>query len=412
MGVSDRLRIGIVGGSIAGCAAAAEFSRLGHDVTVFERSVTKLVSRGAGIATAPAVLEALVSRGAVDADVPQVLLTSSGGAGYVCRDGASRGGRWLGTLAQVRLSALNWAHLFDQLRRRVPEHAYLNGVRIERLETTGSAATVHRSDGGQESFDLVVCADGYHSVGRSFVDPDAELEYRGVVLWRGLVPEIEEDISRVSGGVPRIVYPGGHGVVYMIPGPSGETAPGSRLVNFGYYLQFPEEDLDTVLVDDEGRQQSGSVAFGSVPRNVREKFRDRITDLLPPYFEELFDRTEDTAIQAIYWVDVPSYIRDRVCLVGDAGSVLPPWTASGVFKAVANVTSLVDAVGDGSAIDERLRAWNVEQVKTVATLLPNAERTERGLVFEVPDLTSMSVQQTNEWLTELHPGRELILPEG
>jgi 2-polyprenyl-6-methoxyphenol hydroxylase-like FAD-dependent oxidoreductase len=35
----------VVGGSIAGCAAAAEFSRAGHDVTVFERSVSDLVHR-------------------------------------------------------------------------------------------------------------------------------------------------------------------------------------------------------------------------------------------------------------------------------------------------------------------------------------------------------------------------------
>jgi 2-polyprenyl-6-methoxyphenol hydroxylase-like FAD-dependent oxidoreductase len=410
MRVSDRLRIGIVGGSIAGCAAAAEFSRLGHDVTVFERSVTKLVSRGAGIATTPAVLAALVSRGAIDADVPQVV--PAVGTRYVCRGGASREGRWLGSLDLFRVSTLNWAHLFDQLRRRVPEHAYRNGVRIERLDTTGSAAIVHRSDGGQERFDLVVCADGYHSVGRSFLDPDAELEYPGVVLWRGLVPEIKEDTFGVSAGMTGIMYPGGHGVVYVIPGPDGETVPGDRLVNFGYYLHFPEEDLDAVLVDDEGRQQSGSVAFGAVPHNVREKIRDRFTDLLPPYFEELFDRTADTAIQAIYSVEVPSYVRDRVCLVGDAGSVLPPWTGRGVFKAVANVTSLVDAIGDGSALDERLQAWNAEQVKTVATLSPEAEQTERGLVSEVPDFTSMSMQQTKEWLTGLHPGRELTLPEG
>jgi 2-polyprenyl-6-methoxyphenol hydroxylase-like FAD-dependent oxidoreductase len=383
---------------------------LGHDVTVFERSVTKLVSRGAGIATTPAVLGALVSRGAVDADVPQVV--PSARTRYVCRDGAGREGRWLGTLDPVTVSTLNWAHLFDQLRRRVPGHAYRNGVRIEGLERAGSAATVHRSDGGQESFDLVVCADGYHSVGRSFVDPGAALEYRGVLLWRGLVPENKEDASGVSAGMTRIMYPGGHGVVYVIPGPTGETAPGSRLLNFGYYLQFPEQDLDAVLVDDEGRQQSGSVAFGAVPDNVRETFRDRFTGLLPPYFQELFDRTEDTAIQAIYSVNVPSYVRDRVCLVGDAGSVLPPWTGSGVFKAVANVTSLVDAIGDGSAIQERLQAWNAEQVQTVAALLPAAEATERGLVFDVPDFTSMSVQQTREWLTRLHQGRELTLPEG
>ena len=34
----DGLRVGIVGGSIAGCATAVLMSRAGHSVTVFERS--------------------------------------------------------------------------------------------------------------------------------------------------------------------------------------------------------------------------------------------------------------------------------------------------------------------------------------------------------------------------------------
>ena len=43
------MRVGIIGGSIAGCAAAALLHRAGDDVAVFERSGSGLVSRGAGI---------------------------------------------------------------------------------------------------------------------------------------------------------------------------------------------------------------------------------------------------------------------------------------------------------------------------------------------------------------------------
>ena len=43
------MRVGIIGGSIAGCATAALLHRAGHDVIVFERSESDLVSRGAGI---------------------------------------------------------------------------------------------------------------------------------------------------------------------------------------------------------------------------------------------------------------------------------------------------------------------------------------------------------------------------
>jgi NADPH-dependent glutamate synthase beta subunit-like oxidoreductase len=46
-----RLRVGIVGGSIAGCAAAVALMRAGNSVTLFERSPDTLVGRGAGIGT-------------------------------------------------------------------------------------------------------------------------------------------------------------------------------------------------------------------------------------------------------------------------------------------------------------------------------------------------------------------------
>ena len=55
-----RGRIGIVGGSIGGCAAAVGLSRQGWDVEVFERSDRELVGRGAGIGTSTPLLAALV----------------------------------------------------------------------------------------------------------------------------------------------------------------------------------------------------------------------------------------------------------------------------------------------------------------------------------------------------------------
>src|SRR3974390_74160 len=42
------MKVGIIGGSIAGCTAAALLHRAGHDVNVFERSESDLVSRGPG----------------------------------------------------------------------------------------------------------------------------------------------------------------------------------------------------------------------------------------------------------------------------------------------------------------------------------------------------------------------------
>ena len=49
MALAD-LKVGIVGGSIAGCAAAHAFLKAGCDVQVFERSGAGLEERGSGIA--------------------------------------------------------------------------------------------------------------------------------------------------------------------------------------------------------------------------------------------------------------------------------------------------------------------------------------------------------------------------
>ena len=56
------LRIGIIGGSIAGCAMAIELARIGCEVTVLERAGEELKDRGVGIGTTPSILEKLIER--------------------------------------------------------------------------------------------------------------------------------------------------------------------------------------------------------------------------------------------------------------------------------------------------------------------------------------------------------------
>ena len=66
---SDKLNIGIVGGSIAGCTAAIELHRAGHQVTVFERSPAALKDRGAGMAAPVDTIKQLIERDLIDADM-------------------------------------------------------------------------------------------------------------------------------------------------------------------------------------------------------------------------------------------------------------------------------------------------------------------------------------------------------
>lgn len=180
---------------------------------------------------------------------------------------------------------------------------------------------------------------------------------------------------------------------------------------WGYYLQVSDGALSSVLVDDQERQQASSVPFGKVHPEVKAGFESRLADLLPPVLFELVQQSSNSSIQAIYSVAPRSYARDRLCLVGDAGAVFPPFTGSGVLKAVANVTSLADALADAPAVDDALRRWSEAQLQVAGQVKPIAERTERSQVFDMPDLTTMSTAATNDWMSSAWPGFAVTLPD-
>jgi 2-polyprenyl-6-methoxyphenol hydroxylase-like FAD-dependent oxidoreductase len=179
------MRVGIVGGPIAGCAAAALLHRAGHDVIVFERSGSDLVSRGAGIGMPTPVWQDMMAHGLIDETLPACR------AEYVrcvTRGSGTGGQRWLGDV-QMSLALVNWSHLYQGLRRGVPGGLYRRAAAVERVEARPDGATLHLRAGGALDFDLVVCADGYRSMGRELIDPGAAPRYRGIVVWRGLLPE-------------------------------------------------------------------------------------------------------------------------------------------------------------------------------------------------------------------------------
>ena len=402
------MRVGIIGGSIAGCATAALLHRAGHDVIVFERSESDLVSRGAGIAAPTAVWQDMMAHGLIDATLPACRADYFR---FVTRGSGTGQQRWLGDV-QMSFTLLNWAYLYQCLRRCVPDDLDRRASTVELVEARPQGTTLHLRPGGSLDFDLVVCADGYRSMGRRLIDPDATPRYRGMVLWRGLLHESDIGVDALDGcdGL-RPVYQGGHGVVYYIPGSEQSTERGKRLLMWGYYLQVPEGALSSVLVDDQERQQSSSVPFGKVHPQVKAAFESRLADLLPSLLFELVQQSGNSSIQTVYSIAPRSYARDRVCLVGDAAAVFPPFTGSGVLRAVANATSLVDALAGASTVDGGLRRWGEAQVQVAAQVMPVAERIERGAVFDMPDLSTMLTAATNDWMSAAHPGLVVTLPD-
>ena len=235
-----------------------------------------------------------------------------------------------------------------------------------------------------------------------------------MVLWRGLLHESDIGVDALDGcdGL-RPVYQGGHGVVYYIPGSGRSTERGKRLLMWGYYLQVPEGALSLVLVDDQERQQSSSVPFGTAVLQVDAKVeasKARL-GLLPPLLFELVQQSGNSSIQAVYSVVARSYARDRVCLVGDAGAVFPRSRVAASCGRWPMPPHWQTPSPAPPAVDDGLRRWGEAEAQLAAQVMPVAERIERSAVFGMPDLTTMPTAATNDWMSAAHPGLVVTLPD-
>ena len=166
----------IAGGGVAGPVTAMALQRAGIDAVVYEAHVPGGDEAGSYLSVATNGLDALR---AIDADRPVLaqgfptptnVLVSGGGRrlGAVSNGGRPADGTVSHTVKRARLY------------RALHDEAAARGVRIEygrRLvgaeATAGGGVAVSFGDGARATGDLLVGADGVHSVTRRLIDPAA-----------------------------------------------------------------------------------------------------------------------------------------------------------------------------------------------------------------------------------------------
>lgn len=398
-GIASGLTVGVIGGSIAGCTVAIELSRLGSDVTLFERTGEELKDRGAGIGVPPSVVETFVKRDLVDASIPYFV---SNTFMRIWRTESERKYGYLAWDQPARLELLNWGGLYQNLRKRVPNTIYRTGHRVVALHDRGNKVDVELADGATRAFDLVVCADGYTSLGRRTLFPDVDLHYAGYVLWRGFILENELTESQpMESGVRCLGYPGGHGIFYFVPGPNGSVTPGQRLVNWGMYVPVPEDTLPQFLTDKNGHQHEGSLPPGAMPMATEAALKQKSHERIPDYYADITDKSPNTFAYAIYDCQVPAYRHGRICLIGDAGAFARPHSAAGALKGINDATALGDDLRNASSLEEALTKWNHVRTETDNNLVRFGNQLGRALVTEIPDWSQMNATSMEKWFTSI-----------
>ena len=399
-GLTQGLRVGIVGGSIAGCTTAIELFRLGCAVTLFERTGEELKDRGAGIGVPPSAMETFIKRDLVDADTPYF---SGHAFTRLWRTEQAQRYGYLAWDQPVNLALLNWGGLYRNLRKRVPDQVYRTGQRVVALhEEPNGTVCVELADGARLEFDLVVCADGYTSLGRRMLFPDVGITYAGYVLWRGLLLEQElAESGPLETGVHCPGYPGGHGIFYFVPGLDGAVVPGKRLVNWGMYVSIAEPELADFLTDKDGRAHEGSLSPGGMPLATESALKRQARKDVPDYYAEIVGKSENTYAYAIYDCQVPGYRKGGICLVGDAGAYARPHTAAGALKGINDAVALGEALKTHSSLEEALTDWDKTRTDTNNNLVRFGNQLGRALVLEIPDWSHMDAASMEKWFTSI-----------
>ncbi len=183
------LRAVVVGGGLGGIAAAVALAQAGIDVHVHEQA-QQLAEVGAGVSLAPNGLRMLKRLGVGEG-------IARAGARYAA--------------AQLRLSdgravrhepyqfavpgqnvGIHRADLLALLAGQLPPGAVRTEHRCTGFRQDAGSATAVFADGTTAAADVVIGADGIHSVLQGFVVAPAEPVFSGVVAYRGLVPCLPE----------------------------------------------------------------------------------------------------------------------------------------------------------------------------------------------------------------------------
>ena len=196
-------RILVLGGGIGGLSAAIALRIAGFEADVFEQS-PELREAGAGVGLWSNAMASLEQLGVADAvrrrSTPLRTVAGANAHGE--------------TLSMLRLDALGSEfasaacfvvlrpELLAALAERVPKQCVHTNRRAVRVERLADRVRVHFEEGSVEEGELLVAADGLHSLARPLVVGEDRIRYSGQTCFRGVarVRVAEADVLREIQG--------------------------------------------------------------------------------------------------------------------------------------------------------------------------------------------------------------------
>jgi len=331
----------IIGAGIGGLSAARIFAQRGADVTVLEQAEA-ITEVGAGLQISPngfAVLDAMglgerVARCSVQAEAVSL------------RD--YRKGEVLRMPVNTDApGAYHFLHRAD-LIELLAEGAREVGVKIRLLQRAvsvdpGTPATVHLANGARLSADLVIGADGLHSVVRPLLTPTPKPFFTGQVAWRAIVPNTTGQPNEVR----LFMGPHRHVVLYPLRG--------------GHFL-------NVVAVQERKSWVEEGWSIKADADDLRRDFAD-----FEPQVQAVLAQIEKVHQWGLFRHKVAQvWHRPGVAMLGDAAHPTLPFMAQGANMALEDAWVLGDSVGRSNDLDAALAKYQQRRYARVCRVIEAA----------------------------------------
>lgn len=365
----EGLRVGIIGGGLGGLATAIALRRSGQEPVVFEQA-PELRAVGAGISLWPNGVKVLNLLG-----LGRRLAAAAGRMDRMAY--ADRDGRLLTEVALEplyetvgqRAWPLSRADLQDILVDALGDGSIRFGMRCESVDSDGDTAVAYFEHGTEFECDLLVGADGTHSLVRPWVAGRAvERRYVGYVNFNTVLP-----------ADPRVA-PEGTWITWVGEGKRASMMPCGKGLSYTF-LDIPMPARDAAWPDDEPLDEL-SKAFGDWTGPVRK----------------LLDRLDGRGVNRVLIHDlppVPRWSRGRVVLMGDAAHAMAPDLGQGGCQALEDGLVLAHYLSSTDrSVGDALRRYHDERAPRTAEIVRRARKRS--------DLThAVDPAATEEWYRSL-----------
>lgn len=346
-----KLKVGIVGGGIGGVSLASTLRSRGIESRLFERAPA-FGEVGAGIQMTPNAVKVLRALGIFD-ELQAISFLPQNIIGRNWKTGREM---WRTPLAEdcPRLYGAPFFHV-----HRADLHRILLGTidlgqtqlstQCVGVRQEGSTAIASFADGSEFEADVIVGADGIHSIVRKSIFGEEPPRYTGNMCWRAVVPFDTPPFDFVSPDSSFWLGPNGHVVTYYVSG--------GKAVN-----------IVAVLESKEWVAESWNV------RSTREELLEGYKGW-HPNLQKLFSHADDVFKWGLFDRDpMQKWTQGRITLLGDAAHPMLPFLSQGAAMAIEDAFVLGGALAESSPETALARYEALRRPRTSRVQLESRER--------------------------------------